>query len=130
MRYTARKLKPRAAGAFFIALIILFSCSSPGSTISNDEKEAFINAYVELSLVQLKIKNRSGVYESAEKNILAKNNFTREEFASFGEKISANPDLQTEIYQAIKARLEIYQELPIDSLNVLIKNLSTYSKEK
>ncbi len=115
---------PRATGAFFIALLLLSACSYFGDSVSEDEKTTFINIYTDLVLVKSKYDTNSKIIEKTENEIFKRNGISKEEFINFKDKISSNPDLQNEIYQRILKQLKAYRELPKDSLNFMIKELT------
>jgi len=130
MKYTVRKIMPRVTGAFFIAFLILSACSTFSSSVSSDEKEAFINTYTDMVLVQLKYDDRSIVLKNSEDALFQRNGLTKDEFLAIEAKVLSNPDLQLEIYNAILEQLRTYRELPKDSLETLIKGLTIVKEEK
>ncbi len=110
--------------AFFIILCIFLSLScSEKPKISDKEKEAFINTYVELSLAYNKYSKFPKQYHQAVDQIYAKNGTGKEFLNNFMGKISSYPDTQYEIFQIIAKRLEGYENLPADSLSRFLKNM-------
>jgi len=116
-----RKIWPRVAGAFFIFIILYAACGRSPS-ISADEKEAFINTYVELTLAQVKYKNFDKQYQDIKKEIYLKNGTDEEFLDNFIDKISANIEVQEKIFQEITDRLEKFEQVSPDSLNRYFKN--------
>lgn len=117
------KLEPRLGGAFLFILLIGFGCHSTASGLSRQEKAAFINTYVELTIAQAKYDVRPREYDVAVKNIYAKNNTSPELMKEYLRKISDNPQEQHEVYNAIAEKLKGYEDIPADSLNKILKPL-------
>jgi alpha-glucuronidase len=114
--------KSRFAGIFFIiAVLIGCACSTNNEGISRDDREAFINTYVELTLTQIKYGNRLKTYQSLLENIYARNGTSKEFIDNFTTRMQGNPELQTEIYREIADRLKKLMDMPQDSLNQYIK---------
>lgn len=124
------KLAPRVTGAFFIIIILLSGCLLSKSSISEDEKNTFINTYAGLVLIQIKYDKLNKFYDQAEQAIFEENSTTREEFEQFEQKISSNPELQKEIYTKIIEKLKEYKDTPVDSLNIYIRNLTLERNNK
>jgi hypothetical protein len=122
--YSVRSLMSRFAGTFFIIFVLLpaVNCGKAPS-ISKDDREAFINTYVELTLARIEYGNKFKMYQLAEKHIFEKNGTSKEFLDSTIARISGNPQLETEIYDEIATRLKKLQDLPPDSLNRYIKTL-------
>ena len=118
-----RRIWPRLSGAFFIILILSIGCGK-SPAISADEKEAFISTYVELTLAQIKFKNFDKQYQEIKKEIYLKNRTDEEFLKSFIDKISANIEVQEDIFREITGRLEKYEQVSPDSLNRYFKNFN------
>jgi len=118
-----RRIWPRLTGAFFIILILSIGCGK-SPAISADEKEAFISTYVELTLAQIKFKNFDKQYQEIKKEIYLKNRTDEEFLKSFIDKISANIEVQEDIFREITGRLEKYEQVSPDSLNRYFKNFN------
>lgn len=122
--FSAVKIWSRTIGAFFPILCICLSLScSEKPKISGEEKEAFINTYVELSLAYTKYNKFPKQYHQAVDQIYVKNGTGKEFLNNFMEKISSYPETQYEIFQIIASRLEGYENLPADSLARILKNM-------
>jgi ATP-dependent Lon protease len=116
-----RKIRPRVTGAFFIFVTLLVVCGKSPS-ISADEKEAFINTYVELTLAKIKYGNLDKQYQNIKKEIFLKNGTGEEFLNNFIDKISTNIEIQQEIYEEIANRLEKFDKISPDSLNRYFRN--------
>jgi len=115
------KIWPRVTGAFFIFIILYAACGKSPS-ISPDEKEAFINTYVELTLAQIRYRNFEKQYQDIKKEIYLKNGTDEEFLDNFIDKISTNIEVQEDIYREITSRLEKFEQVSPDSLNRFLKN--------
>ena len=119
---TDRRFGPRLAGAFFIALFLMLSCSEK-PTISSEDKEAFISTYVDLTLAKAKYQDLQKDYETA-RTVIYDRNGTDEKFLNeFLEKIESKIEIQEEIFKAISEELEKYEKMPTDSLNRYLKDM-------
>ena len=116
-----RKIWPRVTGVFFIFIMLYAACGKSPS-ISANEKEAFINTYVELTLAQIKFRNLDKQYQDIKKEIYLKNGTDEEFLNNFIEKISANIEVQEDIFREITNRLEKFEQVSPDSLNHYFKN--------
>ena len=122
MYWVHKLLKSRFAGIFFIiAILIGCACSSNNTGISQADREAFINTYVELTLTQIKYGNRTKSYESLLDNIYSRNGTSKEFIDNFTSRLQGNPELEAEIYQEIADRLKMFMDMPQDSLNQYFK---------
>jgi hypothetical protein len=122
--FSAVKIRLQTIEVFSIILCIclnLFCSEKP--KISDEEKEAFINTYVGLSLAYTKYNKFPKQYHQAVDNIYAQNGTSEELLNNFMEKISSYPETQYEIFQTIASQLEIYENLPADSLARFLKNM-------
>ena len=122
--FSAVEIWPRTIGAFVLILCIyLFLSCGEKPEVSNDEKEAFINTYVEISLAYTKYNKFPKQYRQAIDHIFNKNGTNIEFLNNFLEKISSCPETQYEIFRIIAARLEEYENLPPDSLIQILRNM-------
>lgn len=121
--FWVRKSWPRSGGAFLLILLLNCSGAPGGSGISNDEKNAFINTYVDLTLAKIKYGIRPREYNIALKNTFEKNGTSPEKLKEILNKISNKPKLQQDIYQAISNKLKNIENVPPDSLNKVFNSL-------
>ena len=128
--YSVRKIKSRLAGTFLFVMFVIISCSSTTSPVTESEKEAFINTYVDLTLLQIKFSGGRKVYERTAEKVFIKYGTSVEFLEEFTQNISSNPKLQAEIYEEISLRLKAYNDLPLDSINQVIKFYLSSDKEK
>jgi hypothetical protein len=119
------KLKSRFAGIFFIVIITLIgACSSSSSGVSKTDREAFINTYVDLTLIQIQFGKRLKNSQAAEDNVFARYGTSKEFMDDFVVKIAGKPELQEEIYREIADRLNKLRSMPSDSLDRYLKSLN------
>ena len=121
------KILPAIRPVFFIILItqFLYSCTNTVS-VNENEKKAFINTYVELTLARVEFtlarvefKIESKKYQTRVNEIYKRNGTNREFIDNFLTKISSRPELQKEIFQSITNKLKEYEKIPSDSLKRL-----------
>lgn len=114
----------RTIGAF-LPILCIYLClyCSEKPEVSNEEEEAFINTYVEISLAYTKYNKFPKQYRQAVNQIFTQNGTSREFLNNFLKKLSSCPENQYEIFQIIAARLEEYENLPPDSLTRMLKNM-------
>ena len=115
--FSVRRMQPADRRAFFITILVFFilSCDKTPS-VSDQEKELFTKICVELAVSKIKHGNNAAAYQMAIEDIFLRNNISREFLNDFLEKISSQPEIQQEVFQAINDRLEKYESLPLDSL--------------
>ncbi|MCP4583315.1 MAG: hypothetical protein GY839_17040 [candidate division Zixibacteria bacterium] len=116
------KLTPRLAGAFFIFIFLFISCDDT-PTVTQDEKDAFIGTYVNLTLAKIKFKNQEKKYKTIRSSIYNQHGTSEQFLNEFRDKIESNYKLQQEVFKAISERLEDFEKIPSDSLNRYLKNL-------
>ena len=114
------KILPAIRRGFFVILItqFLYSCTNTVS-VNENEKKAFINTYVELTLARAEFKIDSKKYQTRVNEIYKRNGTNREFIDNFLAKISSRPELQKEIFQSITSKLKEYEKMPSDSLKRL-----------
>ena len=123
--FLVRKICSRIIGTFFILMVFSLcqSCSNNPS-VSQDEKESFINTYIDLTLAKVKYNQASKKHEKALSIIFTRNGTSREFINDFLEKIANHPEVQKEIFQAIVDRLEKYENMPPDSLEKIWQDIA------
>lgn len=124
--FSARKFKSGLCRTFFIASLffIIQSCDTSPS-ISNNEKQIFITTYTHLTLAKIKFGKSSQKHEKAVELIFNRNNTNQEFLYEFLERIASHAEIQQEIFQAIDEQLEIYENLPPDSLERFWDTITT-----
>ena len=120
-----RKIWSRIIGTLFMLMVFSLcqSCSNNPS-VSQDEKESFINTYIDLTLAKVKYDRKSIEHEKAINIIFTRNGTSREFLDDFLEKIAKHPEVQKEIFQTIVDRLEKYENMPPDSLEKIWQDIA------
>jgi len=118
--FSVHRFQPANRRAFFITILILFfiSCETTPS-VSDHEKELFTKICVELTVSKIKYSNNADAYKAAIEDIFLRNNTNRDFLDDFLKKISSQPEIQQEVFQAINSQLEKIESLPPDSLKRL-----------
>ena len=122
-KFLVHKIWPRSGGAFLLFILLYLGCGSTPSGLSGQEKEAFINTYVDLTIARARYGVRPREYDVAVKNIYAQYNTNPEIMKEYLQKMANNPQEQHEIYNAIADKLKRMEDIPADSLQKILKPL-------
>jgi len=122
-KFLVHKIEPRLGGAFLLFILFCLACVSTPSGLTRQEKEAFINTYVDLTIARARYGVRPKDYDVTVKHIYAEYNTSPELMKEYLQKMANNPQEQHEIYNAIADKLKGMEDIPADSLNKILKPL-------